>query len=916
MSERRRLARVVPSSTYRLQLRPDFGFSAAADVGSYLVRLGVSHLYSSPYLQAAPGSQHGYDVVDPHRVNEELGGTRGHRGLSRKLSEVGLGQVLDIVPNHMAISGPENPWWWDVLENGPSSRYADYFDVDWDPPEARDRNNVLLPILGDHYGRVIESGELQLERHGGTISLRYHEQLLPLSPRSLYRLLGPAASRSRSAELAFLSDALRALPRSTATDRESRLRRHRDKEVLRSLLARLLDEQPRVSDAIDAQLSTTAADPDELDALLSIQNYRIAFWRSAGRELGYRRFFDVTTLIGLRVEDEAVFDDSHARLSGWIERGVLDGIRVDHPDGLLDPTTYTKRLRKSLRRGWLVVEKILMPGESLPSDWPVDGTTGYDFLRDTVGLFVDPQAEAGFSELHQRYTGEGRDFDEVTRETRALIARETLGSEVNRLAATFVDICENQRRFRDFTRPEMHQAVRAVAASMPVYRTYARPADGFISDDDRLVIERAVSVAREVAPDIDPELLSFLGDILSLRVAGEAEAELVGRFQQFSGAVMAKGIEDTAFYRYVRLVALNDVGCEPGHFGTSVETFHAANAARASDWPATMLTTSTHDTKRSEDVRVRIAALSEAPDRWRRLADRWMRRFRRSWRDTPFDPVTGYLAAQTLVGAWPIDAERLSAYLLKAAREAKLRTSWTTPDEAYEASLERFVRNILADTTFVAELQRSIVPFVRAGRVNSLSQVALKLTAPGVPDIYQGTELWDLSLVDPDNRRTVDFALRDRLLAELEAALETDPRRGPGVDALLADVDIGLPKMWVMRQALDLRRRRPAAFAPGASYRPLPTSGRAADHVLGFTRDESVATIVTRLPLKLARGRIGARLVAPASRWGDTRIELPQGRWRDVLSGDLQRVSGSSRGLRAARVLSRLPVAVLEREDA
>ncbi len=915
MSERRRLARVVPSSTYRLQLRPDFGFSAAADVSSYLVRLGVSHLYSSPYLQAAPGSQHGYDVVDPHRVNEELGGTRGHRGLSRKLSEVGLGQVLDIVPNHMAISGPENPWWWDVLENGPSSRYADYFDVDWDPPEARDRNNVLLPILGDHYGRVIESGELQLERHGGTISLRYHEQLLPLSPRSLYRLLGPAASRSRSAELAFFSDALRALPRSTATDRESRLRRHRDKEVLRSLLARLLDEQPRVRDAIDAQLSTTAADPDELDALLSIQNYRIAFWRSAGRELGYRRFFDVTTLIGLRVEDEAVFDDSHARLSGWIERGVLDGIRVDHPDGLLDPTTYTKRLRKSLRRGWLVVEKILMPGESLPSDWPVDGTTGYDFLRDTVGLFVDPEAEAGLSELHQRQTGEGRDFDEVTRETRALIARETLGSEVNRLAATFVDICENQRRFRDFTRPEMHQAIRAVAASMPVYRTYARPADGFISDDDRLVIERAVSVAREVAPDIDPELLSFLGDILSLQVTGEAEAELVGRFQQFSGAVMAKGIEDTAFYRYVRLVALNDVGCEPGHFGTSVAAFHAANAARASDWPATMLTTSTHDTKRSEDVRVRIAALSEAPDRWRRLADRWMRRFRRSWRDTPFDPVTGYLAAQTLVGAWPIDTDRLSAYLLKAAREAKLRTSWTTPDETYEASLERFVRNILADTTFVAELQRSIAPFVRAGRVNSLSQVALKLTAPGVPDIYQGTELWDLSLVDPDNRRPVDFELRDRLLSELEAALETDPRRGPGVDALLAAVDVGLPKMWVMRQALDLRRRRPEAFAPGATYRPLPTAGRAADHAVGFTRDENVATIVTRLPLKLARGRIGARLVAPASRWGDTRIELPQGRWRDVLSGDLHRVSGSSRGLRAARVLSRLPVAVLERED-
>ncbi len=915
MTEQRRLARVIPSSTYRLQLRPDFGFAAAADVSSYLVRLGVTHLYSSPYLQAAPGSQHGYDVVDPRRVNKELGGTRGHRRLSRRLSEVGLGQVLDIVPNHMAISGPENPWWWDVLENGPSSRYADYFDVDWDPPEARDRNNIMLPILGDHYGRVLESGELQLERHGGTISLHYHEQVLPLSPRSLHRLLGPPAKRSRSAELAFLSNALRILPRSTVTDRESILRRHRDKEVLQALLARLLDEQPRVRDAVDAQLAATATDPDELDALLSNQNYRIAFWRSAGRELGYRRFFDVTSLIGLRVEDKAVFDNSHARLKDWIGRGVLDGIRVDHPDGLLDPTTYTKRLRRSLRRGWLVVEKILMPGESLPPDWPVDGTTGYDFLRDTVGLFVDPEAEASFSELHQRLTGERRDFEAVTRETRALIARETLGSEVNRLAATFVDICENQRRFRDFTRHEMHEAVRAVAASMPVYRTYVRPHDGFISDADRLVIDRAVTVAHEVAPDIDPELLSFLGDILSLQVSGEAEAELAGRFQQFSGAVMAKGIEDTAFYRYVRLVALNDVGCEPGHFGTSVAAFHAANAARASDWPATMLTTSTHDTKRSEDVRVRIAALSEAPDRWRRIVERWMRRFRRSWRDTPFDPVVGYLAAQTLVGAWPIDADRLSAYLLKAAREAKLRTSWTAPDEAYEGSLERFVRNILRDDAFVEGLQRSIAPFVRAGRVNSLSQVLLKLTSPGVPDIYQGTELWDLSLVDPDNRRAVDFELRDRLLAELEASVEADPRRGPGVDALHAAVDIGLPKMWVMRQALALRGRRPEAFGPDATYRPLPTSGRAADHVLGFTRGEHVGTVVTRLPLKLVRGRIGARLVAPASRWADTRVELPPGRWRDVLTGELHRVAGSSRGLRATRVLGRLPVALLERED-
>ena len=396
-------------------------------------------------------------------------------GSRRRLADAGLGQVLDIVPNHMAISGPENPWWWDVLENGPSSRYARYFDVDWDPPEARDRNTVLLPILGDHYGRVLEAGELQLERHGGSVSLRYHEHVLPLSPRSLYRLLGPAAARSRSAEMAMLADAFRALPRSTVTDRDSTLRRHRDKEVLQRLLARLLDEQPRARNALDAQLAETAADPDELDALLSIQNYRLANWRAAGRDLGYRRFFDVTTLIGLRVEDKAVFDDTHARLKRWIDRGVLDGIRVDHPDGLLDPTVYTQRLRRSLRRGWLVVEKILMPDESLPSDWPVDGTTGYDFLRDTIGLFVDPEAETAFTELHARLTGDDRSFEAVTRETRELVARDTLGSEVNRLTALFVDICENQRRFRDYTRHELHEALRAVAVSMPVYRPTCAP---------------------------------------------------------------------------------------------------------------------------------------------------------------------------------------------------------------------------------------------------------------------------------------------------------------------------------------------------------------------------------------------------------------------------------------------------------
>ena len=403
--------RVIPSSTYRLQLRAGVDFADASRIAPYLARLGVSHVYSSPYLQAVSGSQHGYDVVDPHQVDADLGGARAHRRFSQTLGEVGLGQVLDIVPNHMAIIGSQNPWWWDVLENGPSSRYARYFDVEWDPPEARDRNQVLLPILGDHYGRIIEAGELRLERDGAIFHLRYHEHTLPLSPRSLDVILARAATRARSAELAFVADALRALPRSTTTDQASITRRHRDKRVLQGVLGRVLEEQPRAAAAVDDVLEEIATDADAIDELLMRQNYRIAYWRAAGRDLGYRRFFDISTLIGLRVEDPLVFDDAHSLVMRWTDRGVLDGIRVDHPDGLYDPTAYLKRLRAGARRAWIVVEKILMPGEELPQDWPVDGTTGYDFLNDVTHLLIDASAEPALTAINTRISGDDRDFE-------------------------------------------------------------------------------------------------------------------------------------------------------------------------------------------------------------------------------------------------------------------------------------------------------------------------------------------------------------------------------------------------------------------------------------------------------------------------------------------------------------------------
>ena len=890
-------ARVLPQSTYRLQLRPDFGFAEAGRVAApYLARLGVSHVYSSPYLQAARGSTHGYDVVDPRRVNDELGGARGHRRFCRLLGELGLGQVLDIVPNHMAIPGAQNPWWWDVLENGQASRYARTFDVDWDPPETHLRNTVLMPILGDHYGRVLEAGEIQLERGGGAFRVRYHEHVLPIAPPTLDGLLSAAASRARSPDLAFFADAAAHLPPSTATDRASVLRRHRDKEVLREQLARLFDEAPNVARAVDAEIAAINADPDALDAILTRQNYRLAYWRAAQRDLGYRRFFDVTTLVGLRVEDEQVFAETHALVVRWLADGVLDGLRVDHPDGLRDPGEYVARLRDATPRGWIVVEKILQPDESIPADWAVDGTTGYDFLNLVGGLFVDPAGEAAMTAVNERWTGESRTFEEVARECKHVVLRETLGSELNRLTALFLDIAEGHRRHRDYTRHELHEALRETAAALPVYRTYARAETGEISAADEAVIAVAIDRARAARPELDPDLFGFLGDILKLRVRGTLESDLVMRFQQLSGAVMAKGVEDTAFYRYLRLLALNEVGGDPGRFGVSVAEFHAANEERLRSWPATMLTTATHDTKRGEDVRLRIAALSECPDAWAAAVDRWHEAASRGRRRDRIDHASQYLLFQTLVGAWPIDRDRLTEYLVKASREARIQTSWTSPDEGFERALVRTAERLLRDRQFIGYLEAFLAPIVPAARTSSLAQVLLRLTAPGIPDTYQGTELWDLSLVDPDNRRPVDFAMRERLLGELEGGGESEGRLTAA--AILARAEEGLPKLWTLHRALRVRRERPGSFDAAGAYTPLAASGVQADHVVGYLRGEDVAVVVPRLTLRLG----GA--------WRATAIELPGGRWRNVLTGE-----GRQGGrVRMATLLARFPVALLVRE--
>jgi (1->4)-alpha-D-glucan 1-alpha-D-glucosylmutase len=866
----------APLSTYRLQLRPGFGFDEAAAVAGYLADLGVTHVYCSPYLQAAPGSTHGYDVVDHSRVNEELGGPEAHARMVKTFEQHGLGQVLDIVPNHMAIAGRHNRWWWDVLENGPASVYASYFDVDWDPPESKLRGRVLLPVLGDHYGRVLEAGEIVLTREGGAFVMTYHDHEAPIAPRSVDDLLARAAARCASDELESLAAGFGRLPHAMLTDRSSIEARHRDKEVLRAQLARLFDEDDEAAAAVDAVVTETNGDADALDLLLERQNFRLAYWRTAKEELDYRRFFDIATLVGLRTEDELVFADTHALLLRWVRDGQLDGLRVDHPDGLRDPEGYLRRLADATGGAWVVVEKILEPGERLRGTWPVAGTTGYDFLNVLGGLFVDPAGEQPLTELVAELTGEQVDWEATVREKKDLVLREVLASDVHRLTEAFAVACEHNRRFRDYTRRELTEAVRQVIVEFPVYRSYVVAERGAVSEDDIAVITGAVERAQAARPELDADLFGILRDVLLLRVTGEAEGELAMRFQQLTGPAMAKGVEDTAFYTFVRLVSLNEVGGDPGRFGTSVDQFHDACTEMASRWPNAMLCTSTHDTKRSEDVRARIALLSEIPGHWADTVRRW-RAHNSGHRTAGWpDPAAEYLLYQTLVGAWPLEEDRALAYMEKATKEAKVHTSWTEPTSAYDGAVADFVRAIYADPDFGIDLEGFVARLVEPGRINALAQTLVRLTAPGVPDTYQGTELWDLSLVDPDNRRAVDY---DERRGELAA--------GPTH-----------PKLLVTHRALQLRKERPDLLGPGASYEPLVATGASADHAVAYLRGGGCAVVVPRLVLGLA-----------ARRWRDTSIELPTGDWRDVLTG-----APRSGGLvHVGELLDALPVTLLVR---
>ncbi len=882
--------RRVPHSTYRLQFHAGFTFDQAGEIAGYLKALGISHIYASPYLQAAPGSTHGYNVVDHQKMNAELGGEESHRRFCQRLNKLGMGQVLDIVPNHMA-TGPQNHYWWDVLENGPSSRFATWFDIDWQSSEVKLQNKILIPVLGDQYGRILSANQITIEQDCDRFQVRYMDNLFPLAPRSLAVPLSKAADYADNAALNFIADSLARLPTPSSSDHEAVLARHRDKTVIYELLRRLCEERSEVAKAIARATNELNQNHDALDEFLNFQHYRLAYWRTADQDLGYRRFFDINTLVGLRVERLHVFEATHRRILEWLTNGVLNGVRIDHPDGLRDPQQYFERLRDRAPDAWIIGEKILEPEETLREAWPIEGTTGYDFLNVCNRLLVYSEGLRQLTGIYADFTGGPIDFQAIAHDKKLNVEHEALGSDVNRLANLFVEICENNRDRRDYTRAEIRRALREVAACMSVYRTYIVPERDQITDADRSQIDRAVAKAKANRPDLDTGLMDFIADVLALRARGGLETELLLRFQQFTSPVMAKGVEDTAFYCFNRMIGLNEVGGAPDREGLSIDDFHTYCARMHALHPETMNTLSTHDTKRSDDVRARLAVLTEIPGRWKSALIRWSRKNAQFKTGIFPDPNTEYFLYQTLIGAWPISADRFTVYMEKAVREAKQQTSWIAQNTEFEEALQKFIQRILESQEFIAELENFVAKVLQAGRTNSLAQTLIKYMAPGIPDTYQGSELWDLHLVDPDNRAPIDYELRQSMLSEIE--------KGIDVEEIVRRFDSGMPKLWIAYQALHLRNEKPEWFGRESTYNAVIAEGLKKEHLVGFLRGDKVATLVPRWNLKLSGS------------WAGTIVNLPEGLWKNRLTGDT--VQGGR--VRVQSLLQRFPVALLTRPE-
>jgi (1->4)-alpha-D-glucan 1-alpha-D-glucosylmutase len=959
----------VPLSTYRLQLHAGFPFAAAEKTSGYLARLGIAAIYTSPYFTAMPGSTHGYDICDHNAINPELGGPEAHQHFSDCLHTLGLGHIVDFVPNHMGIGTGTNAWWRDVLENGPGSASARFFDIDWTPVKAALQAKLLLPILGDQYGRVLERGELVLAYADGLLVVRYFEHDLPINakdaPLVLRRAVEPltAALGADSPQLhEFLSilTSLQNLP--SSTDAAVVAERQREKEVARTRLARLASECPEVQQQIDQAIRDVNGEPgrpetfDALHELLENQSYRLSYWRTASHEINYRRFFDINTLAGLRVEDPVVFAATHELLARLIADDRVQAVRVDHPDGLFDPARYFANLQE-IGGGdlYVLAEKILSDQETLPSQWPVAGTTGYNYLNDLNGVFVHGGEARRLRRAYAKLTGRTDPFEDVLYQSKRLIMTTAMASELNVLAHVLERIADASRRSRDFTLDSLRDTIIEAVACFPVYRTYVD--EGGWTPGDRAVVERAIVRARRRNPAMEASLFDFLREVLMPRpINGEdtrvndrrdgyppadiedvkARLQFAMKFQQYTGPVHAKGLEDTAFFRYNVLLSLNEVGGDAERIGRPVEVFHQANARRLADRPYEMLATATHDTKLGEDTRARINAISELPDVWSREVGRWRRINRGHKTMVDGEPAPDrndeYRFYQALLGAWPAAAklhpdqefvERLQAYMTKSVKEAKVHTSWLTPHDEYEAAVAAFVSRTLTGPGG-AKFLPAFVPFAqrvaRIGMVNSLAQVALKLGSPGVPDFYQGSELWDLSLVDPDNRRPVDFAQRARLLDKVDEILTMEGgERRAAVAGLVERWEDGSIKLLLTAVGLRLRRQQQDLFLAGR-YVPLITEAAVSSDIIAFAR---VAGDSARAALFIA-----PRLVAPlitdalptpvgGEAWKTSRILLPPelaGRtFTNLLTGEAIRPTTIDQEvwLFAGQVMSHAPVAIL-----
>lgn len=989
----------IPVATYRLQFNRLFRFADAVKVIPYLKRLGISDIYSSPYLKARPESLHGYDIIDPESLNPEVGSEKEYRAMAAELSRQGMGQILDIVPNHMGISDSNNRWWNDVLENGPGARHAPHFDINWHPVKQELENRILLPVLGDQYGNVLDRGELRLLFEDGAFFITYYEHCFPLRPLSYLQVLGYRLERGQRLfppehpdllEYLSIITAIRHLPLYTDIDPESIAERYREKEVIKRRIAALYRSSAPIRRFLDRNVAIFNGIPgrsdsfDLLDRLLSAQIYRLAYWRVATEEINYRRFFDIHELAALRSELPQVFADCHRLVLRLVREGAVTGLRVDHPDGLYDPVAYFRTLQEEcfIQRGlglaerelerpfsveeerseeerlrmeyrrlleeepqylpfYVVGEKILVRDERVPAGWPIFSTTGYSFLNAVNGIFVNRENGPRFEAIYASFIGMHTTYRRVVYDNKKLIMM-NMASEINTLGHYLDRISEKDRHTRDFTLNNLRQAITEVIAVFPVYRTYITAAG--VSEVDQGRIETAVEEAKRLNPTMSPSVFDFLRDVLLLRHPfwlserdrGE-RLDFVMKFQQLTGPFMAKGVEDTAFYVYNPLVSLNEVGGSPDCFGTTVEEFHAKNLETCRERPHSLIATSTHDSKRGEDVRTRIDVLSEIPDEWEVAIRRW---------STANDPLRcmvdekpvpdrneEYLLYQTLLGISPsgpmdeasfeIFRQRLKDYMLKAAREAKISTSWINPNERYERALMDFIDALIArqpDNAFLYDFEQFIRRVEPYGLLNSLSQLLLKITSPGVPDFYQGTELWNFRLVDPDNRWPVDFDKRMRLLDELQRQ-ETEARsdRIGFCRELSMNAKDGRIKLYVTWKGLAFRGAHAELYA-GGEYVPLEAAGERSTNVVAFERRLGEMSAVTIAPRFFTRlGDHPDTLFQGDDPWRETFVLLrnapPESRYRNIFTGEETRTLSHRMGgiVYLCEVMTNFPVALLER---